>query len=272
MNPTQMQLANSSSNVFVGVNDDRITKEAPPAPCQLEMIAHLNNMGVELVESCQLHEAAQFFRRSLKKASELTFFAGTLAQSTIDNSSASKNLYIYQRGEYDEGMHTFASPILIDTELCSIHNATATILYNLGQVFIRTNDNHEASNSFLRALQIAQVGSSDASTCKNFNGNVSVVAILSNIGNVLYRAGRFDEAIRTFQKALEVGSSSACMGQHSNSHHMLELSSTLNSLGVLSFHLPRADTDKALSYYEESLVIRRKVLGQDAVTKEIATT
>lgn len=269
MNYSQSPLA-TNNRVFVA--DERLTKEVAAVPSQMEVIAHINNLGVELVESEGLPAATHLFRKSLQKANELSFFAGSMAQSAIDNSSASKNLYIYQRGEYDEGMHACSSFVSIDAELCSIHTATATILYNIGQALVRSNDNQEASNHFLRALQIAQLGSNNGiGDCKSLNGGVSIVAILSNIGNVLYRSGRFDESIRTFQKALEVGSNSTCLGQH-NSHHMLELSATLNSLGVLAFHLPKADTDRALAYYEESLAIRRQVLGQDAVTKEIATT
>ncbi|CAB9498744.1 Kinesin light chain [Seminavis robusta] len=201
----------------------------------MEMIADLNNMGVELVDSSELHEATQLFRRALSKANDMAFFAGSSARSPIgENSDASKNLYIYQRGEYDEGMHTFSQPIMIDAELASIHTSVATILYNLGQVAICTNNNQEACTSFLRALQIFQCGSdccANSMKALSHAGGVTVVAILSNIGNVLYRAGRFEEAIQTFQKALE-----------------------------------------ALAYYKESLRIRRNVLGQDAATKEVATT
>jgi tetratricopeptide (TPR) repeat protein len=273
MSSPNMQSTITNCSVFAADTDTRLTKEASAATSMsnMEMIADLNNLGVELVESSQLHEATQFFRRSLSKANEVVFFAGAKLQSNIGNASAPKNLYIYQRGEYDEGMHTFSSPVMIDAELSSIHTAAATILYNLGQIFVRTNNNQEASTSFLRALQIFQCGSDDCSTgMKGIKqpGGVTVVAILSNIGNVLYRAGRFEEAIRTFQKSLEVSTTASA----TCTHQMLEVASTLNSLGVLSFHLPKAETDKALAYYEESLKIRRTVLGQDAVTKEIATT
>jgi tetratricopeptide (TPR) repeat protein len=268
-----MPSTTSNSSVLAEGTDSRLTQEASAATrmSQMEMIADLNNMGVELVESSHLHEATQFLRRSLSKANEVVFFNEPNLQSNIGNAGAPKNLYIYQRGEYDEGMQTFSSPIRIDTELSSIHAATATILYNLGQIFVRTNNNQGASSSFLRALQIFQCGSDDCTTSKKAvkqAGGVTVVAILSNIGNVLYRAGRFEEAIRTFQKALEASTAAPA----TCTHRMLEVASTLNSLGVLSFHLPKAETDKALAYYEESLMIRRTALGHNAVTKEIATT
>lgn len=246
------------------------------AQIQLEMVARLNNMGVACVESSELPEAGQFFKRSLKKANEMTFF-GSLAQSatlptnqddSTNGGGVSKNLYIYQRGEYDEGMHTFANPIRINAELSTIHTATATILFNLGQIQVRLNDNEEAERSFVRACQVEWSSSGGGCSLKAKTGGVSIMAILHNIGNVQYRMGRYEDAIKSYSKALDL-----CRGSYvESSHQMLEVAATLNCLGVLYFHLPKADTEKAMAYYQESLAISRAVLGQDAVTKEIATT
>ena len=118
------------TNIFVhDVNDDsdRHTKDAS-ALSQMEMISQLNNRGVVMADSAaNLTEATQFFRRALQKADQMTFFAGALAQLTTGTLHASKNQYIYQRGDYDEGMHTFSAPIMFDANV-SISAATATIL------------------------------------------------------------------------------------------------------------------------------------------------
>merc|ERR1712176_838495 len=58
---------------------------------------------------------------------------------------------------------------------------------------------------------------------------------------------------------------------------MLETAATLNCLGVLHFHSNGPDADDnnantAMEYYQQSLSLRRAVLGIDCETKEIATT
>ena len=183
----------------------------------------------------------------------------------------SKSLYIYQRGEYDEGMHTYSEPVVLDSpQHTSMHAATSTVLFNLGQLYLRLNDHDEASSSFMRAMQIAQWSGANevsASNSKKRQG-ASVMAILHNIGHVQYRSGCYEDAVRTYAKALQLGKTSFSK----DSHKMLEVAATLNCLGVLYFHLPKAETEKAMELYMESLAIRRAVLGADCESREVATT
>ena len=232
---------------------------------QMEMISRLNNLGVACIESGEHEQAGLYFRRALDKASETAFFAIPHVQTSFAKREISKSLYIYQRGEYDEGMHTFSEPYLLDAAFVSMHRATATVLFNLGQLYLRLNEHDEASASFLRSLQIAQWSGQEV--CKPNHG-VSVMAILHNIGHVQYRSGNYEDAVRTYAKALQLGKNTFS----STPASMLEVAATLNCLGVLYFHLPKAETEKAMELYLESLAIRRALLGADCETKEIATT
>lgn len=186
---------------------------------QMQIISRLNNLGVGCIHSGEHEQAGQYFRRALDKASETAFFAIPHVQPSFTKcGEVSKSLYIYQRGEYDEGMHTYSEPVLLDAAYTSMHTATATVLFNLGQLYLRLNDHDEASSSFLRALQIAQWNNGGPSNSKKRQG-VSVMAILHNIGHVQYRSGGYEDAVRTYAKALQLGKSS--LGK--DSHKMLEV-------------------------------------------------
>lgn len=236
---------------------------------QLEVISRWNNAGVTCITRGEHDEAGQNFRRALNKASEVSFYSSPATNSFSGLQQAPKSLYIYQRGEYDEGMHTFSSPCPLEPQACpSMHAATATILFNLGQLHLRVGQLDEALSAFFRALQISQWSGDGAHDKPEPGSGVSSMAILHNVGHVQYRLGHYEEALRTYAKALHLGRAS--FGK--SSHKLLEVAATFNCLGVLYFHLPKAETDKAKELYLESLSIRRSVLGQDCETVEIATT
>ena len=276
----------------------------PMSTYMVESIARMNNLGVAYLhqanssDSQQLVEAGSSLKRALEKANAMTFFsahAGNVSSSLRaareeKAGEVSKNLYIYQRGEYDEGMHTYSSPLPLEaTAGLSMHAVTSTILFNLGQLYLRLNEEQEATEAFLQALQIMHMGSpsggpggmavdtkkdnaaGDEKACGQVAtppATISLMALYHNLGHLQYRSGHYEDAVRTYSKALEVGRANA----HPSSHQLLELAATLNCLGVLCFHLPQADTEQAMALYQESLTLRYAVLGKDAQTKEIATT
>lgn len=246
---------------------------------QIEMIAHINNMGCQCLEgeSSDLFKAGNYFRRALTKANELMLFSEPSNPFTTETNRlnsitehVAKSLYIYQRGEYDEGMHGYSDPVTLHADIVSTKNAATTIVFNLGQLYLRLNDDDEALKSFLRALQLGQWGSECLGKA-SATGGVSLMAVLHNIGHVQYRNGHYEDAIKTYSNALEILRGANQYNVNDGSNHLLELAGTLNCLGVCHFHLPKADTEKALAYYREALALRRAVLGQDAQTKEIAT-
>jgi tetratricopeptide (TPR) repeat protein len=169
---------------------------------QMGMVVRHNNLGVACIESGAYERAGQYFRRALDKASETMFFSLPQSESYIKPGEVSRSLYIYQRGEYDEGMHTFSDPFFLDVAFSTMHSATATILFNIGQLHLRLDNNEEASASFLRALHIAQWSNEDI--LHDSEEGVCVMAILHNIGHVQYRSGNYEDAVRTYAKALHL--------------------------------------------------------------------
>jgi tetratricopeptide (TPR) repeat protein len=230
-----------------------------------QAVAHMNNMGVDCIDTMELDKGCQFLRRALDRVSEISSFSLSVFNGSLSPKSqeVSKHLYIYQRGEYDEGMHSYSQPLAFDAS-ASLYCAASILLYNLGQLFMRMCEDNEAFEYFSRALHMAQWG--DATSLRRHG--ISVVAILHNIAHIEYRNGRYKEAVRTYTKALD-NSRNSCK---ETSHSMLEVASTLNCMGVLYFHMPKSETDQAMLFYNESLAIRRAVLGADCQSKEVATT
>lgn len=251
---------------------------------QIEMVARLNNMGCACLDgasSSDLPMAETYFRRALAKANDLMPFSPHhLHPETVPPLSecgvSKTSFYVYQRGEYDEGMHGFSDPVPLNADIVSAKTAVATLHFNVAQLQLRRNNDEEALQSFLRAMQVGQwdidndLGKQTSFSSINctVTGGVSFVAVLHSIGHVQYRNGRYDDAIKTYTRALDICKTSFVQP---DSSRLLELAGTLNCLGVCHFHLPQADTSKTLTYYTESLGLRRSVLGQDARTKEIAT-
>jgi tetratricopeptide (TPR) repeat protein len=96
----------------------------------------------------------------------------------------------------------------------------------------------------------------------------SIVAIMMNIARIYYKNGQHEEAVPVGTEALDY----ARHNYKEDTHMLLVVSSLLNCLGVLHFHIPNCDADTAMAFYEESLTIRRAILGENSETKEIATT
>ena len=268
-----------SGPVNTNSNNNSPTAAQPALPAMLESIARQNNLGVACLKANDSREAGNALKRALEKANAMTFFSASAGRGAPPYALAgagevSKNLYIYQRGEYDEGMHTFSQPLpLEDLSHLNMHAVTATILFNLGQLYLRLNEEQEATDAFLQALQLLHMGTplTVAVTAKKDGSPaqiISFMALYHNLGHLQYRQGHYEDAVRTYSKALEVGRANPAP----SSHQLLELAATLNCLGVLCFHLPQADTEQAMALYQESLQLRYAVLGRDAQTKEIATT
>lgn len=304
----------------------------PMSQYMVESISRMNNMGVACLhqfnngaegqQQQSLVEAGQSLKRALEKANAMTFFSAHAGN--VNNSlraatanceekagEVSKNLYIYQRGEYDEGMHTYSTPLSMEAAAgLSMHAVTATILFNLGQLYLRLNEEQEATDAFLQALQIMHMGSPSGVPSGNGSSmmmmtddskkdnNVSVNGVSGgsamkttacvspctpvkapadtiSLMALYHNLGHLQYRSGHYEDAVRTYSKALEIGRanaNPSSHQLLELAATLNCLGVLCFHLPQADTEQAMALYQESLTLRYAVLGKDAQTKEIATT
>ena len=162
------------------------------------------------------------------------------------------NLYIYQRHEYDEGMHAYDVPLSIQ-ESSNVDSITSTLLYNIAQTFVRRGRCEVAITWFERAL--AKRNNVDTET-PDF-----LVKVLHNLGHCCYRVGRNPEAMIHYQQALSLISKFG-LGD-------IEVAAVLNCIGVLHFHRHSDDAQKALEMLHQSLAIYRSRLG--SLSKQVAT-
>jgi len=249
---------------------------------QADRVATLNNKGIACMNSMELSQASNYLERSLNLANEMTLSSSSMScfsskklpfsvlPMCIEKFDKKKNHYIYQRDSYDEGMNSFSYPLTINDDNAKSHHCVlAMVMFNIGILHVRMNKEEDAFTYFQRALNMTEqmIGGQ----CSR-NSNCSIIPpILHNIGTIQYRSGRYEEAIHTYDTALQL-----LQGKNNtmSSQNMLEISSTLNCLGVVHFHFAENNdtSNKAMEYYKESLTVRRSVSGYDCETIEVATT
>ena len=237
----------------------------------LNSLLELNRQGVHHLNNGEHIEAIYHFKMALQLLGDkfdplkIIDTPHTLGASCDDpirtnilNPSIPKNSYIYQRREYDEGMHFFSHPIQIQGHIFdnmdTAHNVFASVVfYNLGQLCLLIQNDEEATFCFNRSLYYS----------KNIPGKstVTVVSILHNIGYIQYRNIELGKSLATFQECLQL---------LQNSSNKAEVAATLNCIGVLYFHLPKADTTSAMQNFNKALTIRKQIYGNENI--HVATT
>jgi len=215
--------------------------------------------------------------------------------------------YIYQRMDFDEGMHSFANVEAIEAskfwtvgpssvyapkdnmkcyEVSPI--VEATLVFNVGQVHRRRGEFDAAAKSYDRALEILQIATGFVPgevTNKNVIQHPVVIPILHNVGQLQYRRGDLNVAMTTYTSALK-------HAQILYGPRHVHAASALNCLGVLHYHAnssesdedstnsaettkkngkpERSSTRKAMGLFRQALSIRTENLGPDHV--DVATT
>lgn len=194
-----------------------------------------------------------------------------------------KSSYIYQRMDFDEGMHAYPTCEVLSTDQ-GRNVVSATLLFNVGQCHRQAENFDQAAHYFHRSWK-ALVGdiAFDASSrdsdgddnddddeedeylvktrCKNLPA--LALPILQNIGQLQYRLGKIADAIKTYEASLRHAETA-----HGPNHVMV--GAALNSLGVLHYHLSSDHSAKAMELFRRSLAIRTAVHGRDH--PEVATT
>ena len=155
--------------------------------------------------------------------------------NTPKDAAEDKSYYIYQRSDFDEGMHFFeglqslnmGSFSVADTQsglfqVCPV--VEATITFNIGQVIYRLGDDvetaHKCYKDAIGIMKHALVSSSVDSI---------LIPMLNNFGCLSYHRGNLNEAKETYTQIY---------------HHVKEVfgpqhthvASALNCLGVLHYH------------------------------------
>jgi tetratricopeptide (TPR) repeat protein len=212
----------------------------------------------------------------------------------IQSSSASnKNGYSdgisNQQIGFDEGMCQFKDPIHIPTDEDDVDQEVvkACLMYNIAILHSQINEEEEAELYFAKVLSIITVrrsilelhASYCASNTTSFQGPTSS-AVLHNIGYVQFQSSRFEDAVRTYRKVLRNAIPLCTSYQVSNCEYFhLDLSSTLNCLGVALFYMaidqPSVQREECLEKADnaltQALVVRENIIEHDVHKLERAT-
>jgi len=199
-----------------------------------------------------------------------------------------KTQYIFQRNEYDEGMHLLSVARPIDstfmdntqnkkgatTLLCDETNQAmilSTIYLNIGKVHQKRNEIDDANEMYRRALIKAENCSQFSMAANTTKCCPLKIEILHNLGQLQYYQGNHSAAIKTYHSALTLAKK--ICGERS-----VHVASTLNCLGVLRYHMSSAGEENcALDYFQSALSIRRRIAlvqgeGDTSQNEHIATT
>lgn len=158
-----------------------------------------------------------------------------LVNTPNDAAEDDNSHYIYQRSDFDEGMHFFEGMHLLNMDLFSVADTQsdsfqvcpvveATITYNIGQVFHRIgNDMGRAYKCYTDALCVIQHASASSSV------DDILISILNNLGYLTYHRGHLNQAKEIYSQLY---------------HHVTKIhgpqhsyvASALNCLGVVHYH------------------------------------
>lgn len=197
--------------------------------------------------------------------------------SSCPSSHRIRELYVYQREMYDEGMSAFSAPLPITSALEAkkddhfLYRIMAYSCYNMGLIYIRKHQYENALILFRAALveeeALLQRQRQKNTTCSK-NGNdipTQITAILHNIGRTCYLVGNYDAALSAFETALK---HELNLGTLKNPLHV---ASSKACVGILRWCLLEADNDKTekdrmdeakmvvIPLLEEALLVKRAV-------------
>lgn len=219
-----------------------------------EAIMEMNIKAIALHQKGDYDLACELFQRALELANAQTVsesalpFDISLLDTVITGQHQSTTSYIYQRTEFDEGIHCFE-----ETERINKSDQTevifATLLFNIGQTRRKMNDSKGALHSYERAFVAV-------SSIVNYSLVLALMTkILHNIGKIFYFDGRLDEAIHVYKLALEK------LEKLPDATPVL-LGMTLNCLGVLYYHKSPDDSEIGMKCFQQALKVEVGALGE----------
>ena len=154
-----------------------------------------------------------------------------------------------ERGEMDEALRLYEESLEAGkSALGENHPEIAQILNRLGN-FHYVNKNYDAAyDVYSQGLAI------EKSILDNANGIVS----LCNLGEIHRQRKEWDAAIKTFKLVLGIQRNQAGKGKQN-----VEIATTLHVIGLT--YDKKGDTEAALRFLQEALLMRRFVLGEDHI-------
>lgn len=174
-----------------------------------------------------------------------------ITSTTSVSSSIDKSLYIYQREQYDEGVHVHREALHIDSGIAR-PILDATLMYNVGQAYVRSQHYKEAKRWFGMALSMICNSEQQSQMSEAINS----YTIQHNLGYCSYCLGENEEAMVHYQEALNLVGTLG-LGK-------TDMAAACNAVAVMHFHNGPSTPEKALELLNISITIYRCILGDSS--------
>mmetsp|Transcript_25033 Transcript_25033/g.38266 ORF Transcript_25033/g.38266 Transcript_25033/m.38266 type:complete len:692 (-) Transcript_25033:82-2157(-) len=246
--------------------------------------SQLNNEACSLIRSGSDDKAVKTLCKALLKTccsstEQSSMFQSWNADQHIQSTSSPSLYYHYHEHDLDEGMTSFFNPLDLNAKCVDALTMKTTLAFNLGIAYSRIGDETEAKVYFQLSFN-SQIQKHSKKSNEKLTGP-SILAILHNIGHSCFRSRKYEDAILFYDQALDHlnariasrQSNHGCAGDHQD---QLDLSSTLNCIGVAKYHASSSikmeiNTDETLEILGQALSLRFTASPQTTYTREMAT-
>lgn len=175
---------------------------------------------------------------------------------------AAKQHVAQPRTEYDEGMLVYPNPLLPDDHLDDCPEVLSALLFNIGQLQLKSHQEEVALRFFLLAGEV--LASDDDSERSSSENHVRYqLAILHQIAYTHFRQQDYSSAMKALRKVLDVS-------EHQYGQHHLSTASALHCLGTVMFHLRDRENQEIMHTLQRALITRKLLLGSRH--SDVATT
>jgi len=289
--------------------DQRPQKKLRPEPmATMDTVLLLTEIGITNYHLGHHDKAEQFFSQALcrvdkRRALDQLNLADD-DKNSIPPSRTTTSKDKISRTEYDEGMRVYESPMALN-DVSDADHIASTLYYNIAQTYTRQKLYDDAVTWFHRSLTLCN----HASDFNGRSTSLLVVKTLHGLGYCSHRLGDDDKASTYYERALALLSESNlgscvhmaaslnCVGvlhfnsqtsnntdlamkmfreslniyrslKNTNRSNKIAIATVLNNIGRV-YYL-QSKFQESLDVYEESLRIRRDILGSNSV--DVAAT
>ena len=162
--------------------------------------------------------------------------------------------------EYDEGMHTYRSPLSLLNSRSSRHLMVATLRYNMGLTLVQLKDFGKAKQCFLQALDLVSK-MPEATVVDSPGSKVDQLKIHHNLGYCNYRNGDPTQAMKCYTQAM--------LQINAESDSMYDLAVACNCLAMLHLRQCNGNSSDCLDLLRSSLTSFCTAVGN--LSPEVAT-
>jgi tetratricopeptide (TPR) repeat protein len=165
--------------------------------------------------------------------------------------------FYYEQDDLENAMKAYKEGLAVEERVLEENHPNISVtLSNIGQIHKHRGEYKQAVVHYKEALRIQkrQNRSSSGSDGRGFL-HPNAAMTMSNIAMIYYQTQSFDKALDMYQEAL-------CIRVEAFGDEHLDVSSTLNSIGMVLFKKGNQHHDMAMEAFSRAYSIRKALLGE----------